>query len=102
MVSPSGVFFRVGMDPETKLGHGLGGLMPLEDLEGWYAEKTLTWGGGMSFAWFVDRKSGLCGLGAVQLTLPVDGGAAANLKQTFRHDVYCKYAAWREERGKTS
>src|SRR5690348_17910541 len=25
MESPGGVFFRVGMDPGTKLGHGLGG-----------------------------------------------------------------------------
>jgi hypothetical protein len=56
----------------------------------------------MSFAWFVDRKSGLCALGAVQLTLPVDGGAAASLKQTFRRDIYRKYVAWKGERGKSS
>ncbi|KAK4032779.1 acyltransferase LovD [Parachaetomium inaequale] len=101
MESPSGEFFRVGMDSGTKLGHGLGGLMPLEDLEGWYGERTLSWGGGMSFAWFVDRKNGLCGLGAVQLSLPVDFGAAASLKQTFRLDIYRKHAAWREKLGQT-
>lgn len=99
MQSPAGVFFRVGLDAGTKLGHGLGGLLPLEDLEDWYGERTLTWGGGMSFAWFIDRKNGLCGLGAVQPSLPVDGGVVTSLKQTFRHDVYRKLAAWRKERG---
>lgn len=102
MESPAGAFFRVGLDPGTKMGYGLSGLMPLEDLEDWYGEKTLSWGGGMSFAWFIDRKNGLCGLAALQSSLPVDGGALAGLKQIFRRDIYRKRAAWREEKGQTS
>ncbi|KXX82677.1 Acyltransferase LovD [Madurella mycetomatis] len=95
---PSGVFFRVGTEIRMKVGHGLGGLLMLEDIEGWYGEQTLTWGGGMSFAWFIDRKNGLCGLGAVQSSLPVDIDVVSDLKQTFRHDIYRKHAAWDKQR----
>ncbi|KAJ6445725.1 transesterase (LovD) [Purpureocillium lavendulum] len=97
LASPAGVFFRVGVDPGTKMGHGLGGLLTLEGVDGWYGERTLTWGGGMTLAWFIDRTNGLCGVGAVQATLPLDAAAVGALKQTFRHDVYRKYAAWKEQ-----
>ncbi|KAK4107688.1 beta-lactamase/transpeptidase-like protein [Canariomyces notabilis] len=103
MDGPGGVFFRVGTTPGSKVGHGLGGLLTLEDVEGWYGERTLTWGGGMSFAWFIDRKNGLCGLGAPQPSLPnVDVGNLAELKQTFRHDIYRKYAAFKKDGLKTA
>ncbi|KAG2171386.1 hypothetical protein INT43_009047 [Umbelopsis isabellina] len=95
--SPMGVFFLVGVDPKTKAGHGLGGLLTLENVDGWYGERTLTWGGGMTFAWFIDRKNDLCGVGAVQSTIPVDNDAATDLKQVFRRDVYRKYATWKEQ-----
>ncbi|GAB1320921.1 hypothetical protein MFIFM68171_11131 [Madurella fahalii] len=100
--SPGGVFFRVGTEVGMKVGFGLGGLLMLEDVEGWYGERTLTWGGGMSFAWFIDRKNGLCGLGAVQSSLPVDVGLVSDLKQTFRHDIYRKHAAWNKEQQQVS
>lgn len=95
--SPMGVFFRVGIDLKTKLGHGLGGLLTLQDVEGWYGEGTLTWGGGRTLTWFIDRKSGLCGVGAVLATLPLDNDVVTALKQTFRCDIYRKHAAWREQ-----
>ena len=44
MDGPVGPFFRVGTAPGSKVGHGLGGLLTLEDVEGWYGEKTLSWG----------------------------------------------------------
>ena len=98
LASSMGVFFRVGTDPETKAGHGLGGLLTLQDVNGWYGERTLTWGGGLTLAWFIDRKNGLCGVGAVQATLPVVDGAAVNaLKQTFRRDIYRKHTAWKQQ-----
>ncbi|KAK0616893.1 putative transesterase [Immersiella caudata] len=93
MESPPGMFFRVGTEPGKKVGYGLGGLLTLEDTEGWYSDETLTWGGGMTFTWFLDRKNGLCGLGAVQAALPVDGKIVSDLKQTFRRDVYRKFAS---------
>ncbi|KAI9276485.1 beta-lactamase [Umbelopsis sp. AD052] len=97
MAGPMGSFFRVGIDSQTKAGHGLGGLLTLEDVDGWYGERTLTWGGGLTFAWFIDRKNGLCGVGAVQAKLPIDGDTVAELKQVFRRDIYRKRAAWKEQ-----
>ena len=95
--SPAGIFFRVGTDPQTKVGHGLGGLLTLEGVDGWYGERTLTWGGGMTLAWFIDRTNGLCGVGAVQAAMPVDVNTSGMLKQVFRRDIYRKYAAWKEQ-----
>ena len=95
LASPLGPFFRVGTDPETKVGYGLGGLLTLEDVDGWYGERTLTWGGGLTLTWFIDRKNNLCGVGAIQAVLPVDGDLMADLKQTFRHGIYRKYSAWK-------
>ena len=101
LISPMGVFFRVGIDSETKAGHGLGGLLTLEDANKWYGERTLTWGGGLTLTWFIDRKKDLCGVGAVQAKLPdFDGETVAALKQTFRRDIYRKHDIWKEEQGK--
>ena len=97
LASPAGVFFRVGTTPDMKVGHGLGGLLTLEDINGWYGECTLTWGGGMTLAWFIDRKNDLCGVGALQAALPMDHEVVAALKQTFRRDMYRKHVAWKEQ-----
>ncbi|KAJ9659824.1 hypothetical protein H2198_002893 [Neophaeococcomyces mojaviensis] len=97
LASPAGVFFRVGTDLETKAGHGLGGLLTLQDIDGWYGDRTLTWGGGMTLAWFIDRKNDLCGIGAIQTALPMDGDVVTALKQTFRHDIYRKHATWKKQ-----
>jgi hypothetical protein len=94
LAGPVGPFFQVGVDPGTKVGYGMSGLLTLEDVDGWYGERTLSWGGGLTLAWFIDRKNGLCGVGAVQSALPVDGKLAAELKQTFRQDIYHKLAEW--------
>jgi CubicO group peptidase (beta-lactamase class C family) len=93
--SPMGVFFRVGIEPETKMGYGLGGLLTLEDVDGWYGAQTLTWGGGLTLTWFIDRKNDLCGVGAVQAALPLDMQLVAELKDVFRKDIYRKHAAWK-------
>ncbi|CAI7615898.1 unnamed protein product [Penicillium glandicola] len=92
---PVGAHFRVGTDLGMKAGHGLGGLLTLEDVDGWYGERTLTWGGGMTLTWFIDRKNNLCGVGAIQAAFPFDGELMAELKQTFRRDIYHKYTAWK-------
>ncbi|KAL4861427.1 hypothetical protein BDV12DRAFT_208035 [Aspergillus spectabilis] len=89
--SPMGIFFRVGVDIQTKMGHALGGLLTLEDAEGWYGEETMSWGGGQTLAWFIDRKNNLCGVGAVLATVPTDVSAVCELKQVFRKDIYRKY-----------
>ncbi|KAK4679510.1 hypothetical protein QC764_204790 [Podospora pseudoanserina] len=93
---PTGIFYRVGTEG-VKVGHGLGGLLTLEGVDGWYGERTLTWGGGLSFAWFVDRSNGLCGLCAIQPAMPVDVRSLSDLKNTFRQDVYRKFEKWKKE-----
>lgn len=89
--SPAGVFFRVGVAPSSKAGHGLGGLLTMENTEGWYGNRTLSWGGGRTCCWFIDRQNNLCGIGAVQSALPLDGEVVESLKQCFRHDIYRKH-----------
>lgn len=97
LASPIGVFFRVGTEPDMKVGHGLGGLLTLQDAPGWYGERTLSWGGGLTLTWFIDRSNGLCGIGAIQAALPIDAGTVDALKHTFRHGIYRKYTAWKKE-----
>lgn len=93
LAGPIGMFFRVGTDPTSKVGHGLGGLLTMQDLDGWYGEGTLTWGGGLTFAWFVDRKNDLCGVAALQSALPLDGKLISDLKQSFRKGIYLERSA---------
>ncbi|KAJ7246599.1 beta-lactamase [Mycena haematopus] len=92
---PLGEGFRVGTEVGARVGHGLSGLLTLEDVPGWYGAHTLTWGGGQTFAWFVDRSNGLCGVAAVQATIPIDNDALSALKDVFRHDIYRKRVAWK-------
>jgi CubicO group peptidase (beta-lactamase class C family) len=94
---PGGIFFKGGIPPEKKVGYGLGGMVTLENIEGWYGERTLCWGGGMTLAWFVDRQNDICAIGAIQSALPMDAGVVMALKQTFSRDIYRKQALWKEE-----
>ena len=86
----------MGTPQGSKAGHGLGGFLVLEDLEGWYGEKTLNWGGGVALSWFIDRKNDLCAVSAIQPTVPIDMEAVSNLKATFRHDIYRKREQWKK------
>ncbi|KAK3322806.1 putative transesterase [Apodospora peruviana] len=97
LAGPGGIFFGVGTEMGMKRGHGLGGLLMLESVEGWYGERTMSWGGGQTLAWFIDPTNNLCGVGAIQAALPFDMATVVQLKQTFRKDIYRKYAAWKEE-----
>ena len=93
---PAGVFFRVGTDSDTDVGVGFGGLLTLEAVDGWYGKGTLTWGGGLAVAWFVDRENDLCAMVAVQTRLPMDQKLVAGLKQAFRKNIYKVREEWRE------
>ncbi|KAI4154764.1 MAG: hypothetical protein LQ341_000289 [Variospora aurantia] len=98
LAGPLSTIYRVGIDLETKTGYGLGGVVTLEGVDGWYGEGTMTWGGGMSLVWFIDRKNDLCGICAIQPTLPdFDFELVGTLKQNFRRDIYRKHAAWKEQ-----
>ncbi|KAL8654928.1 MAG: hypothetical protein Q9210_001203 [Variospora velana] len=98
LAGPLSTLYRVGIDLETKTGQGLGGVVTLQGVDGWYGEGTMTWTGGLSFTWFIDRKKDLCGVCAVQPALPgFDGEIVETLKQNFRRDIYHKHAAWKEQ-----
>lgn len=96
---PMGALLRVGIDSPTKVGFGFGGLVTLEDIEGLYGSKTLTWGGGLTLVWFIDRKTDLCGICAIAAIqgkpLP-DFNICNGLKQVFRHGIYTKLEEHRE------
>ncbi|KAI1465814.1 putative transesterase [Daldinia caldariorum] len=96
LAGPMGLFFRVGTAVDARSGHGLGGLLTLQDVAGWYGERTLSWGGGLTFTWFVDRQNDLCGVGAVQALTTRDEDTAEGLKDTFRHDIYRKREGWKK------
>lgn len=93
-----GASFRAGVGEGRELGFGLGGVVVLdepgdesEDGEWRCREGTLAWGGGNTLAWFVDRKEGLCGVGAVQGVIPTDVAVAGELKDVFRRGVYKEF-----------
>ncbi|KAK0387346.1 hypothetical protein NLU13_5659 [Sarocladium strictum] len=99
LAGPLGGFFRPDPDSECRAGHGLGGLVTLEDIEDGYGAGTLTWPGAMPNLWFIDRKNDLCGFGSVQATLAPGGTARVPiLKSVFRRGVYAEYAAWKRAR----
>lgn len=95
---PLGQFLRVGVSESTKVGIGLGGLLTLEDMPGLYGENTLTWGGGLTLTWVIDRKNHLCGIGAVQSAMPIDVEVTARLKDSIRKEIYRDYSLWRQKR----
>lgn len=97
LASPVGVILLNGTNLEMEPGQGLGGLLTRQDADGWYGAGTLTWGGGLTLTWFIDRKNDLCGVGSVQAKLPLDNNTVAELKQIFRRGIYRKRTAWREQ-----
>ncbi|KAF7342892.1 Acyltransferase LovD [Mycena sanguinolenta] len=100
LAGPIGAAFRVGIELGARMGHGLGGMLTLEDTPGWYGAGTLTWGGGQTVVWFIDRSNGLCGVGSVQSNIPINIEIVSALKDTIRHDIYRKHAAC--QRGRKS
>ena len=97
LLGPLGDNGRMGTAPGSAAGYGLGGLITLCDVAGWYGERTMSWGGGITLTWFIDRKNDLCGVGAIQASLPVDPNAMEALKQTFRKGIFRKCDAWTKE-----
>lgn len=98
LAGPLGGFFRPDPESESKTGHGLGGLVTLEDIENGYGAGTLSWPAAMPILWFIDRKNDLCGVGSVQATLAPGGTSRVpGLKFAFRAGVYAEYASWKEK-----
>lgn len=101
LAGPLGGFFSPDPENECKTGHGLGGLVTLEDIEHGYGAGTLSWPGAMPLQWFIDRKNDLCGFGSVQASLAPGGTSKVPwLKIAFRKGVYAEYAAWKEKKSR--
>ncbi|KAJ4302849.1 hypothetical protein N0V90_001740 [Kalmusia sp. IMI 367209] len=85
-----------GTNKSVRKNWGLGGmLLQADDHAGGRKEGTMVWGGLPMLAWFVDRKTGLCGLFSTQV-LPTGDKKSAELARTFENGVYALY----EESGK--
>ncbi|KAI9170600.1 Lovastatin esterase [Paramyrothecium foliicola] len=89
-LGPPGAYFRMGT--HQRVGQGFGGLLTLEDVDGWYGKDTLTWGGGQTTMWFIDRQNDLCGFAALNVPLPTDSASVTELRNAFRHKIYTERA----------
>ncbi|MCJ1442343.1 MAG: hypothetical protein MMC23_002837 [Stictis urceolatum] len=84
--SPAGAFFGNGTGGKNR-DFGLGGLMVGEDGDTGLGLGSLTWGGGINSAWFIDPKNGTCGFAAPQLGMPPNADKATELKAVFRSEL---------------
>ncbi|TQV90081.1 transesterase protein [Cordyceps javanica] len=103
LTGPLGGFFSPDPAAKVATGHGLGGLVTLEDIENGYGAGTLTWPAAMPILWFIDRKNDLCGFGSIQATLAPGGTSRVpGLKIAFRKGIYVEHAAWKKQRSQMS
>jgi CubicO group peptidase (beta-lactamase class C family) len=79
-----------GTSKNTKKDWGLGGLLLLDDQPDGKAAGTMIWGGLPNLVWWVDRKTGLCGLYAGQV-VPTGDDKCAALDRKFEAAMYEKY-----------
>jgi CubicO group peptidase (beta-lactamase class C family) len=64
--------------------HGFGGLLVMEDSDGSGTGKgTLTWGGGINTAWFIDPTNEIAGFLSLQLGISADAEKGLELKAVF-------------------
>ncbi|KAJ4353082.1 hypothetical protein N0V95_003677 [Ascochyta clinopodiicola] len=80
-----------GTSKDVKKDWGLGGLLLLEDQSDGKAAGTMIWGGLPNLIWWVDRKTGLCGLYAGQV-VPTGDAKCAALNRRFEAAIYEKYS----------
>ncbi|KAF2630465.1 beta-lactamase/transpeptidase-like protein [Macroventuria anomochaeta] len=75
---------------DSKRDWGLGGLLLTEDQPDGKAAGTMIWGGLPNLIWWVDRRTGLCGLYAGQV-IPTGDAKCAALDRSFEAGMYEKY-----------
>jgi CubicO group peptidase (beta-lactamase class C family) len=79
-----GPFFNMGTSGPTP-DWGLGGLLVTsDDDDSGLGEGTITWGGGVNSAWFIDSTNEICGFVCLQLGIPADIMKGMELKAVFR------------------
>ncbi|KAL1650658.1 hypothetical protein SLS61_005910 [Didymella pomorum] len=79
-----------GTEKSVKKDWGLGGLLLAEDQSDGKTAGTMIWGGLPNLNWWVDRKTGICGLYAGQV-LPTGDAKIAALDRSFEAGIYEQY-----------
>jgi CubicO group peptidase (beta-lactamase class C family) len=79
-----------GLPEGTKRDWGLGGLLVMQDLEGWRSKGTMSWGGMPNLTWWIDREAGICGLYASQI-LPPEDPKSVEMSVLFEKTMYERY-----------
>ncbi|KAF2999277.1 hypothetical protein E8E13_003874 [Curvularia kusanoi] len=79
-----------GTQKDSVKNWGLGGLLLLQDQADGKAAGTMIWGGLPNLIWWVDPKTGLCGLYATQV-VPTGDAKCAALNRKFEVAMYEKY-----------
>lgn len=69
--------------------HALGGILQMADGPDGKQAGTMIWGGLPNLLWWIDRKTGLCGIYAGQVTPPGDSKCCA-LHRKFEAGMYAK------------
>ncbi|CAL3970297.1 unnamed protein product [Diplocarpon coronariae] len=77
-----------GHPPGTRVDHGLGGLILLDDVVG-RRKGTMTWGGYPNLIWFVDRAGGMSGIYGSQMVPPGDP-KTLELFEAWSKEIYQK------------
>ncbi|TGO82589.1 hypothetical protein BPOR_0798g00020 [Botrytis porri] len=76
----------------TKIDHGLGGMILLEDLEGRRRKGTMYWSGLANLFWWADREAGISGIYGSQL-LPTGDKQIVEMFEEFEKAVYAEVGA---------
>lgn len=83
-----------GVPQGVSVDHGLAGMLVLEDIETGRKGGSMSWGGYPNLKWWIDRKTGLCGLYASQLHPPGDA-MSVNMYQIFQAEMYKRFSLQR-------
>lgn len=61
----------------VQVSYSFGGMVYLDPAEGRYADGTVTWYGMPSSTWYIDRKTGVCGMLGTMVVPPTNPGGVA-------------------------
>jgi CubicO group peptidase (beta-lactamase class C family) len=85
-----------GVTRDDRVGHALGGVVMLEDMEGRRRKGTLSWQGMPNVYWWVDRAAGMSGVYGSQV-IPTGDPKSLALFWDFERAMYEKAEKAREE-----
>lgn len=74
----------------TRLAHGLGGILVLDDLDTGLSKGTMTWTGMCNTLWTIDRKAGLCLFYGTNV-IPYGDVRSYEMQQVFEKEMYTRY-----------